>query len=230
MDLTGVKPLIINAGVGGWYKAGSERLERSLLYHGYSGDMLFWRDEYPPNCPPHNENPYAIKIYAFREAFKRGYKVVMWLDCSFWAIKNPMPIFDIINEHGNFAFRSGYNCAQTVPDNLLAAVGISRDEAEQIPETATGIVGINIDNPEGKKVFEYWEDFCDAGFFKNNRSHDLNDSKDPRFLHARQDQSAYSMALYKAGVSFNYLDYVSYYEHSNPLKNSDKAYFFIGGI
>ena len=147
MDLTGIKPVIISCGVGGWYAAGIDRMERSLIYHGYGGDMLFWRDEYPEGCPPHNENPYAFKIYAFREAFKRGYKIVVWLDCSFWAIKNPMPILDIINEHGLFAFRSGYNCAETCPDNLLYDVGITRDVAEQIPETATGIVGINIDNP-----------------------------------------------------------------------------------
>ncbi|HNO71336.1 MAG TPA: hypothetical protein PKO16_06170 [Bacteroidia bacterium] len=230
MDLTGIKPVIISCGVGGWYAAGIDRMERSLIYHGYGGDMLFWRDEYPEGCPPHNENPYAFKIYAFREAFKRGYKIVVWLDCSFWAIKNPMPILDIINEHGLFAFRSGYNCAETCPDNLLYDVGITRDVAEQIPETATGIVGINIDNPNGKKVFEYWEDFCERGLFINSRVHNSNESADPRFKFGRQDQSAFSMALYKAGVEFNYVDYVSYYDHSNPLKNSDKAFFYIGGL
>lgn len=230
MDLTGIKPCIISVGVGGWYAAGIDRMERSLIYHGYGGDMLFWRDEYPEGCPPHNENPYAFKIYAFREAFKRGYKIVCWLDCSFWNIRPCMPIFDIINEKGVFAFRSGYNCAETCPDNLLYDVGITRDVAERIPETATGIVGINIDNPNGKKVFEYWEDFCERGLFINSRVHNSNESADPRFKFGRQDQSAFSMALYKAGVEFNYVDYVSYYDHSNPLKNSDKAYFYICGM
>lgn len=231
MDLTdGVKPCIINCGIGGWYKVGSERLEKSLSFNGYAGDAIYWRNELPPNCPPHDHNPYAFKIYAFREAFRRGYKIVCWLDCSFWAIQNVMPIFDIINDKGVFAFRSGYNCAQTCPDNLLASVGISRDEAETIPETATGIVGLNIDNPDGKKVFEYWEDFCDSGLFRNNRVHDLNDSKDPRFKHGRQDQSAFSMALYKAGVSFLYEDYVAYYNNGKPGYNQDKCMFFIGGL
>ena len=230
MDLTTNKPVIINAGVGGWYRAGSERLERSLLYHGYAGDMIFWRDEYPEGCPPHSENPYAIKIYAFREAIKRGYNIIMWLDCSFWALKNPMPIFDIIVDSGNFAFRSGYNCAQTCSDKLLEDVGITRDKAWGLPETATGIVGININNPDGKLVFDYWADFCDRGLFKNNRVHDLNDSKDPRFIHGRQDQSAYSMALYKANVNFLYEDYVAYYNGGNPGYNQERCYFFIGGI
>jgi len=230
MEMTGIKPCIINCGIGGWYKVGSERLEKSLMFNGYSGDAIYWRDELPPDCPPHNHNPYAFKIYAFREAFRRGYKVVVWLDCSLWAIQNPMPIFDIINEKGVFAFRSGYNCAETCPDNLLAAVGISRDEAEQIPETATGIVGINIDNPDGKKVFQYWEELCDAGLFVNSRNHNPNESSDPRFKFGRQDQSAFSMALYKAKVEFNYIDFVSYYNGGNPGMDANKCIFFIGGI
>lgn len=231
MDLTGThKPLIINCSVGGWYSAGSQRLERSLIYHGYAGDMMFWCDEYPPGCPSHNENPYAFKVYAFREAFRLGYKIVCWLDCSFWAIKNPMPIFDVINDSGVFAFRSGYNCANTCPDNLLSAVGISRDEAEGLPEIATGIVGLNIDNPDGKKVFETWGNYCDAGLFINSRNHNQLESSDQRFLHGRQDQSAFSMAVHVNEIKFDYQDYVAYYNSGNPGYNPDKCYFFIGGL
>lgn len=231
MDLVdGKKPCIISVGVGGWYPAGIDRLEKSLIYHGYAGDTIFWRNEYPPNCPTHQDSPYAFKIAAFREAFRRGYKIVMWLDCSFWNIKNCMSIFDIIVDKGNFGFRSGYNCAQTCPDNLLASVGISRDEAEQIPETATGIVGINIDNPDGKKVFDYWAEFCDNGLFKNSRFHNPLESADPRYLHGRQDQSAYAMALYKAKVDYHYVDYVAYYNSGNPGYNPEQCYFFIQGL
>jgi len=230
MNLTEKKPCIINVGVDGWYKAGSERLERSLVFNGYAGDMLFWRNEYPPDCPTHQDNPYAFKVAAFREAFRRGYNIVMWLDCSFWCIKNPMPIFDIIVDKGNFGFRSGYNCAQTCPDNLLQEIGITRDDAEQIPETATGIVGINITNPDGKNVFDNWADLCDRGFFKNSRHHNPLESADQRFLHGRQDQSAYSMALYKAGVSYRYDDFVAYYNNGKPGYIEDKCYFFIEGL
>jgi hypothetical protein len=231
MDLVNnKKPVFICTGNSGWYPAGVDRLERSLVYHGSGADFLFWRNELPPNSPSHNENPYAFKIFGIKEAIRLGYKVMIHLDSSFWAIKNPDPLFDIVNEHGVFAFRSGYNCAETCPDNLLYDVGITRDEAEYIPETATGIVGINIDNPNGKKVFEYWEDFCERGLFINSRFHNPNESADPRFKFGRQDQSAFSMALYKAGVEFNYVDYVSYYDHANPLKNSDKAYFYICGL
>ena len=230
MDLTNNKPCIINVSVNGWYKAGSERLERSLIFNGYAGDMIFWRNEYPPNSSSHQDNPYAFKIAAFREAFKRGYKIVMWLDSSFWAVKNPMAIFDVVNDKGVFAFRSGYNCANTCSDALLNATGITRDEAEKLPEIASGIVGINIDNPDGKKVFNTWADYCDLGLFQNSRVPDPIDSEDPRFLFGRQDQSGISIAIHKNNVNFLYEDYVSYYDNNNPHKNSDKEYFFIGGI
>jgi hypothetical protein len=231
MDLTGTyKPVIVCEAMGGWYAAGQDRLKNSLIHHGYAGDFLFYRNEYPPYSPTHEENPYAFKIYGIREAIRLGYKTIIQIDCSFWSIRNPMPLFDIIIDKGVFAFRSGYNCAETCPDNLLADVGITRDEAEQIPETATGIVGLHMDNPDAKKVFEYWEDFCDRGLFINNRVHDLADSSDPRFKHGRQDQSAFSMALYKAGVNILYEDYVAYYNHGNPGYSPERCYFFIGGL
>lgn len=230
MELSEHKPCIISVGVNGWYKVGVERLERSLIFNGYPGEMLLWKGDYPPNSPSHNDNPYAFKIAAFKEAFRLGFKNVMWLDSSFWAIKNPINIFDIISEKGNFGFRSGYNCAQTCTDKLLEDVGITRDQAWDIPETATGVVGINIDNPEGKAVFEYWEDFCERGLFINSRNYELSDSTDPRFLFGRQDQSAYALSLYKAGVQFNYVDYVAYYNSGNPGYNPERCYFFIGGL
>lgn len=49
--------MIISAGVGGWYPAGIRRLVRSLNFEGWGGDILTWED-YPPNCPTHDEMIY----------------------------------------------------------------------------------------------------------------------------------------------------------------------------
>jgi hypothetical protein len=230
MDLTNKRPVVICTAVGGWYPAGLDRLQRSLIFNGTAADFLFWKNEYPPHSPSHQENPYAFKVAGFREAIRQGYKIMLHLDASFWAIQNPDSLFDIINDKGVFAFRSGYNCAQTCTDALLAATGYTRDEAEGLPEIATGAVGINIDNPDGNAVFETWAAYCDAGLFINNRAHDLNDSADPRFLHARQDQSGFSIAVHKNNVHFDYQDYVAYYNAGNPGYNPDKCLFFIGGL
>jgi hypothetical protein len=230
MDLTSKTVCIISCGVGGWYGVGVERLEKSLVHHGYAGGTIFYKNEYPPLSPRHEENPYAFKIALFREAIARGYKNILWADSSFWNIRNCHSLFDIINDHGVFAFRSGYNCAQTCSDHLLEYVGITRDEAERLPEIATGAVGINIDNPDGKAVFEYWAELCDRGLFKNSRVYDKVDSQDPRFLFGRQDQSAFSMAVHKRGLELEYVDYVAYYNSGNPGYNPEKCLFFIGGL
>jgi hypothetical protein len=226
MELTGKLPIIISAGIGGWYPRGVERLERSLLFHGYPGEMKFWKNELPPNSEPHNDNPYGFKIAAFREAFKE-HDVAMWLDSSFWCVRNPMAIFDIINDEGVFAFRTGYNCAQTCSDAALEWAGFTRDEAMELPEVATGIVGLRLHNKDADEIWKYWQEGYELGLFKTNRSHDERDSADPRFLHARQDQSIFSLAIHRAGVKFLYEDYVAY--HSTNY-NPERIYFFIGGL
>src|SRR6185369_2386707 len=98
---------IISVGVGQWYAQGIDRLERSLLFHGYPGKIITWKECYPPNSPTNEENPYAFKLYAFDEAIKLGIRHTLFVDSSFWAVANPSPIFDLINEHGIFAFRTG---------------------------------------------------------------------------------------------------------------------------
>lgn len=223
------KPLIISAGIGAWYSKGIDRLERSLIFHGYPGDMLFWRDEYPPGCPSHSDNPYAFKPYAFAEAFARGYKNVLWLDASFWAIQNPMPLFDFINENGLYFFKSGYNLAQTAPDRLLEHYHLRREALEIVSEFATGAVGINIDNPKGTSFYTGWCKACEEGLFAGHRVRNDDDSTHPLFLHARQDQSAASVVLLRMGISSagEDQDFVAYY---NTLYNAQKCLFFIQGL
>lgn len=223
------KPLIISAGIGSWYAKGIDRLERSLIYHGYPGDLLFWRDEYPPGCPNHSDNPYSFKPYAFAEAFRRGYKVVLWLDASFWAMCNPMPLFDYINEHGLYFFKSGYSIAQTAPDRLLNAYAKERESLTEVSEFATGAVGINIENPHGSEFFKRWKSDCEDGLFLGHRTRNEEDSAHPLFLHARQDQSSASMILDYMGLQHNgeEEDFVAYY---NTPYNGRKCLFFINGL
>lgn len=226
MELSKNWPFIICTGIGGWYPVGVERLSRSLVFNGYAGGFI-GHTSLPEGWESHEDNPYAFKIHAFEEAFSRNAKLVLWLDASFWCIKTPHPIFDIIVEHGVFAFKTGYNCAQTCSDASLKWAGFSRDEAELLPEIASGAVGLNLDNPNGKAIFDLWKDGKNMGLFKTSRELDKKDSTDPRFLHARQDQSILSLAIHKLGIKFNYTDYVSYYGSGY---DKEKCLFFIGGL
>jgi len=231
MDLTNtVKPILISAGIGGHYVAGIDRLERSLMYEGWAGDMRFWRNEYPFGCPPHSgDGQYNFKPFCFNECFLAGRKIVVWADASFWCVKNPMPLFDYVNEFGLYFFKSGYSLAETATDRLLNYAGVSREELYDVSEFATGLVGINIDNPNGKEFFEKWEEYRQAGMFGGNRAHDLNDSKHPKFRFSRQDQSAASMILYKMGITTAGEDR-NFQAYKNTGHDPENVLFFIGGL
>jgi hypothetical protein len=231
MDLTNnKKPILISAGIGGHYSAGIDRLERSLYYEGFAGDMRFWRNNYPDSCPEHNgDGQYNFKPFCFREVFNEQYKVACWADASFFCVRNPMPLFDYVNEHGLYLFKSGYSLAETATDRLLNYAGVVREELTDVSEFATGLVGINIDNPKGKEFFNLWEQYREAGMFGGNRVHDLNDSYHPLFKFSRQDQSAASMILYKMGITTAGED-MDFQAYKGTNHNPDKVLFFIGGI
>lgn len=231
MDLTGqFKPIIISAGIGGHYPVGVERLERSLLYEGWGGAMRFWKNEYPFGCPPHGgDGQYNFKPYCFNEVFTTGHKVAVWADASFWCVKNPMPLFDYVNEHGLYFFKSGYSLAETATDRLCEYAGVTRDELENVSEFATGLIGINIENPKGKQFFEMWTQYMRDGMFGGNRFHDTNDSADPRFRFSRQDQSCAAMILYKMGITTCGEDQ-DFQAYKDTGYNPSKVLFFIGGL
>ncbi len=193
------KAVIICAGIGNWYAKGVNRLERSLHFEGWAGETIFWKDEYPPSCYQHSDMPYYFKISAFEEAIRRGFTHIMWVDASFWCVKNPVSLFDLINDQGYFFFSSGYNLAQSVNDHALNYAGMTRDEAEQATEWATGCVGINLENPDGRSLYDLWKYYMDAGLSRGSRLHD-NQSEDPRFKFHRQDQSCFSIAAHKLGL------------------------------
>jgi hypothetical protein len=231
MDLTGIKkPAIISAGIGGHYVAGIDRLERSLYYEGWAGDMRFWRNEYPPNCPPHGgDGQYNFKPFCFREMFNDDYKIVCWMDASLFCVKNPMPLFDYVNEFGLYFFKSGYSLAETATDRLLNYSGLHREDLYDVPEFATGLVGINIDNPKGNEFFHEWEKYRKDGMFGGNRAHDFTDSQHPKFRFSRQDQSAASMVLYKMGIKTCGEDR-DFQAYKGTPHNADNVLFFIGGL
>lgn len=220
------KPCIIGVGIGGWYAAGIDRLEKSLLFHGFPGDTLFWRDTYPPGSPSHADNPYYFKVAAFEWALWRGYTNILYLDASFWAIQNPIKIFDFFISNGIYIFRTGYSLAQTVNDVALERLGYSRDMLVDTPEYASGCVGLNFNNPDARQLYTAWKDYMDQGLSRGSRLHD-GQSQDPRFLFHRQDQSCLSLAMYKLKLLVNEPDFVAYYGGGY---NPSKCLFFINGL
>lgn len=221
MDLT-----IINYGSPGGYQNISERLEQSLIKHAPNAQRMIFKGVLPEGSPEHSENPYAFKIYAFEQAIKAGHKKIMWLDSSFYAVKNIQPLYDYVTEHGFHFFRTGYNLAQSVNDRTLKYAGVTRNDAEQMEEYASGMVAFDFDKPICRLVYNDWRDFMQKGYFKGSRVHD-NQSQDPRFLFHRQDQSCLSLAMHRHGMRMNDTEMVAYFGGNY---NKEKILMFIKGI
>jgi hypothetical protein len=220
-----IKACIISAGIGSWYYKGVERLHKSLIYNGFNWDILTWIDW--PNMNFGTGNNYNVKAAAFQEAIKKGYTHILWLDASVWAIKDPNPIFDIINEQGYYFWSNGYNCAQECSDSCLHYFEVSRDQAEKMPVASTSMFGVNLTNPIGKEFIERFIQAAKDGVFNGSRFHD-NQSSDPRFLHHRQDQSAASIILNQLGCKIHEPGQFSmYYQEKNI---PDSVIFFMRGM
>lgn len=192
-----VKATLINASWGAWYPRGTDRLVRSMIHHGWNYDINIWKDRSPDELFV-SKFPYTIKASAFNWAVQNGYKRILWMDCSLWAIKDPNKLMEIIDEKGGLFIKSGYNLAQTSGDSDLLWAGRTRFQAEQLPELWSCIFGVNMETEEGKKFFFHFMEAYSYGVFNTPREHG-GLSKDPSFLHARQDQTAASWAYYKAG-------------------------------
>jgi len=212
-----IKHCIVNASNGaGWYPLGSKRLKESLIYHGFNGDIIIY-DNFP-NDEYNKENPYNIKASAISQVLKMGYTHILWLDCSVWAIRNPNLIFDVINEHGYYFWRSGFNAAQCCSDKCLKYFNISRDEAENYQDCSTSMFGFNTENELGKKFIEIWLKSAKDNVFDGSRLHD-NQSEDSRFLFHRQDQSAATIILNQLNMKLTDPGIYSEYYSDNISKS-----------
>lgn len=192
------KTCFINVGISEWYTHGTDRLRGSLIDKGFPGDILTWRDEWPSNRFP-RDCVYNCKADAFEQAIKRGYTTIIWGDCSIYAVRNTAAFVAKVQRDGYWIGQSGYNAAQTASDAQLKYFAVDRDWAWGVPDCATGIFGVCMDHVGPRKFIETWIEAGRDGAFRGSRHHG-GQSKDPRYLHCRQDQSAASVILGKMGM------------------------------
>lgn len=212
-----------------WYHSGQKRLLESLKKQGENADFLFERYEHPKFL-----TPYADKIHAIYQAYKKGYAKILYLDCSIQAVRPLDDIWAYINENGYYLYQSGYNCAQTCNDKSLNAYGITRDEAQSIYECASNVFGIDCETQRGK---DFVEKICASistgavyGHKFPNEEQRLQESQDPRFLHHRQDQSVISLV---ASLYNFFLEreghFVSRWENAEHTMNENVIFTLKGG-
>lgn len=201
----------------GWYPKGQERLVRSLNFHGFPHDIAAL------TCTPHsggwvvsgtiNGQPlepyhtttyksdcvYTLKAAAW-EYVSQFYDVILWLDCSVWAIKPIEPIMDIIEHEGYYFWRSGYSLGQTSGRHCLKYFRIDEDESFDIQDTSTSMMGLKLSNPLGADFLKQWLASAKNGMFHGSRDAIVGASGREQLFEHRQDQSAASCLTHKIGL------------------------------
>lgn len=204
-----MKTVFLSVGIGAWYPAGVDRLRSTLLAQQWPHDIKMWKDEWPHPLFP-RECVYTVKASAFQWAIDNGYETIIWGDASITAVR-PMGAFvEAINAKGYWIGQSGYNCAQVCGDKMLDYFGVTRNEAENMCDTATGLFGVNLANPVVNEMIHSWIQAGRDGAFAGSREHG-GQSTDPRFCFGRQDQSALSVCAGKLGVKLdNFIDFCGF--------------------
>jgi hypothetical protein len=198
-----MKVAVVNAAIGGIYQTGQKRLRASMKEHAPNLDLLAY-DNFPARGYDIT-NRYNVKAACMEVAMGMGYDILIWCDASCVFLADPQPLIDRIVERGYYLASSGYKASQTCTDAQLAAAEITRDEAEHIPDTATGTVGIHLADAKANTFLREWIRWSKEGLFAGSRTHDFRDSQDPRFMFGRQDQAAATLLTYKYGMSLDAL-------------------------
>lgn len=192
---------IINLATGHYIK-GQQRLRQSLIDVGFKGDFFGYTHESQVGAPVHKSNPYAFKVYCFEEALRKGYKQILWVDASIWAIKSLDPIWAALNKRGYMKQYAGHLAGTWANDKCLDYFGITRDEAMKMEMHGNGgFFALDFDVPIAVKFFNKWKQAMEAGMFKGEWNNNLmTESQDPRCKGHRHDMSCGSIIANQLGM------------------------------
>ena len=208
--------VIINLATEG-YKNGQDRLKESLR-NFWGKCFLCFNDEKSIGAPLHSENPYAFKIYAFKKALKLGYKQVLWIDASFFAVRFIEPLFDEILAKKQMFFRDGFSVADFINDSCLVYFKKSKEELKQVPMVMGGFIGLDFNSALSHDFLNLWEQAALNGAFKGSwKDH-------------RHDQTCASIIINNLKIpSLKAREYCAYIGESygQPLQS---VFFHVQGI
>lgn len=200
---------------------GQERLAHSLKELKFDGDFLPFNNS-NLNCPKHLDVPYAFKPYSMMEARKIGYKQIVWVDASFWAIKPLDYLFKCLRTYGNVFQNSSYKLGMWCSDKALEKFNITREKAFEITLYSAGLTGIDLNFPNSIHFLDKWFEYANDGvsFQGSWKNKNLCVSKDKRVKGHRHDMSVASFIAYDLKMKiFPNNTFFSYYEWYDKYKN-----------
>ncbi len=217
-----------------WHPKGQNRLKESLELVNFNGDLLLLNNE-NLSCMPHKKVPYAFKLYALKEAQKKGYTKILWVDASFWAIKNVDHIlYDLISNR-ILVQSSGYPLGQWASDICLNKMGVSREKSFSLDLFSGGFIGLNLEDPNVLNFFnEFYRYAIEGTCFKGAWRNQNNEvSKHPKVSGHRHDMTVGSILMNQMGFNIQpnnkYFNYYSWYKKYKSEMDLSKVYFVCEG-
>ena len=205
----GATSVITSVGAGDRFLPYLDRMETSLREHGWEGDLILYRNEYPPGSPTHQELHYGFKYYAVAEAKRRGYKQVLWLDAAIYAVGPVHLLFERIGVDGYLITEEGNILGHWISDQALVHFGVSRDDAMMLRLMGGCTIGLDFQWEVANKFFEGWGGLAQTRLFISAHSKaqpdrmrsllvsDLDESliisEDPRCHGHRSDEACLSL-------------------------------------
>lgn len=188
---------IVSVATGDRHRANMERLRKQVEHD----NVCIFFDRLPPGSPTHEEQPYAFKLFALRQAVRHGAKSVLWMDSSIVVLRPLEPLWNLLEQQGYwFSKNYDYNQGQFCNDEALAIMGVTREEAFSIPQVVGGCFGLSIESHYGREFGYRWDSLLQKGAFRGDRG-DLSGSGDmTKFVGHRNDQSCASHVCHKLGM------------------------------
>jgi hypothetical protein len=221
--------IIVSCGIGPEYSEDFAVTVRNCNLHCSDVWRLYYSD-YPDGCPTQKDRQYAFKIYAIDAAIKAGFRYILWIDSSLAPIYRIDPLWHAIARDGWYVppqfngithGREWRRWESTVhatlsewcSDAALSVFGISRTDAKAIPLVMTGLLGLDMGNPLGRRIWQSHRALYDAGVFDgphNNwpgmaaravgRKLSGHVSHDKAVLGHRHDETSMSFILHGLGL------------------------------
>ena len=206
---------VVNVATGP-YVALQARLVASVRSSGWTGGVLLWSDAWPPGSPSHEEVPYGFKIHAIREAGRRGFESVLWLDSPCLVQRPLAPLFERVEADGHLLVTSREKLGNWIGDAALAAYGLSRDAAMELPLLHGSCFGLRLKDPKASAWLDALEQGAREGrlngpYFTEHAPEDVRRRKprasvapasaDPRCWGHRHDEAIGSLLAPRFGLT-----------------------------
>lgn len=109
--------------------------------------------------------PYCFKIFMMREAQQLGFNKVLWIDTSMLPIKDPTPLFSIIDQQGSLISACYYpEHSRIFPKTRQLLKDLTgTDICVNVRHFATQVFGLKMDAEKTKKMIDSYYKFVEMG-------------------------------------------------------------------